>query len=1046
MGSTPPSSLVFAFGRGDYGQLGQGSGEADSLSQPTLVDALSGVSVRSISCGSAHVPLPPPGGEVYTWGKNEHSQLGRQRRHGLPSKVEALASLVLKQVSCGQDHTTVLSSSGEVYTFGRNNFAQLGLVREEAVRSKPYHVRALADKHIVRVACGGNHTLALGDNGVVWSWGCGLHGQLGRREKVVSHSPLPLLLGALPVMAIACGYNFSALLTISGSVYTFGTNTHGELGHNDTNQRVLPELVTALKGKRIVAISCGKSHMLALSADGELWGWGQAERGQLGAWAGHPSSSSPVLSPRLLPSAHGLEVIHISCGDYHSLFVAQAARNSSSAGEELATDTLSTDTIGRVEQVYCLGSRQEIRPAIPYLNGVAHSHWTVAAGGDFSLLLAQASPSSDSASSLSELASSPARWEVVAPLTTVDTRELSKRISEGAHPKLYRYLDSIIAWPASLNASFLSESHFLTATGSTSGLDYTRIHAFFQLLRHPSLKDSQVMDALHRAYFRALSKCVPSQPPSLNPELLRLFCILFEDHSLRQVTRFNLSLIESAVRCVRALHSSQYAVLLAWWGHLPSQHFTHIITSLQSFLQYVSSQGLDERVGIMITNLLSDLYGLNVERAIVPYDYFYIDSLLPTASLESELQRWLLAPSEAVFTYLNYPFFLPPALKTSLLRLSAQRRQTAQMMTAPFAPFFVLTVRREHLLEDTISQLARASPQGLKRPLKVVFEGEQGIDEGGVQKEFFQLAVEALFDPNFGLFQLEKQTNLWWFHPAAKGETNSFLIFGILFGLALYNSVLIPVAFPQLLFKKLLKSCPGASYARRHEYVLGLADVQETFPTIGKNLKFLLEFEGDVSAFEQMFETSYDNYGRMETVELIPGGSHEPVTNANRDSFVAKYVEYLVTTSVAPQFEAFRRGFMMVSGGPVLDLFNAEELSLSLVGMKNSIDTSKLEAVAKYEGFDATDSVVRDFWSLVHQWPQSLKKQMLLFITGTDRLPVGGISTLRFVLQRNGPDSDLLPTASTCYNTLLLPAYTSREKLEAKLKLAFQFYRGFGLK
>jgi hypothetical protein len=69
----------------------------------------------------------------------------------------------------------------------------------------------------------------------------------------------------------------------------------------------------------------------------------------------------------------------------------------------------------------------------------------------------------------------------------------------------------------------------------------------------------------------------------------------------------------------------------------------------------------------------------------------------------------------------------------------------------------------------------------------------------------------------------------------------------------------------------------------------------------------------------------------------------------------------------------------------------------------------------------------------------------LFFATGTDRVPIGGLLNLKLTIQRQGPDSNILPTAQTCSSVLLLPEYNSREKLRKKLELALKFKEGFGL-
>lgn len=92
----------------------------------------------------------------------------------------------------------------------------------------------------------------------------------------------------------------------------------------------------------------------------------------------------------------------------------------------------------------------------------------------------------------------------------------------------------------------------------------------------------------------------------------------------------------------------------------------------------------------------------------------------------------------------------------------------------------------------------------LKKPLKVSFVGEEGVDEGGVRKEFFQLIVRQIFDVSFAMFTYSEQTRQFWFNPNSLENADEFQLIGTLIGLALYNSVILDVHFPLVVYKKLL--------------------------------------------------------------------------------------------------------------------------------------------------------------------------------------------------------------------------------------------------
>lgn len=111
-----------------------------------------------------------------------------------------------------------------------------------------------------------------------------------------------------------------------------------------------------------------------------------------------------------------------------------------------------------------------------------------------------------------------------------------------------------------------------------------------------------------------------------------------------------------------------------------------------------------------------------------------------------------------------------------------------------------------------------------------------------------------------------------------------------------------------------------------------------------------------------------------------------------------------------------------------------------------NFDFDELEGSTEYDGgYTEETLVIKDFWSIVHALSLEDKRKLLQFATGSDRVPVGGLSRLKLVIARSGPDSDRLPTAHTCFNALLLPEYSSKEKLKDRLVKAINYSKGFGM-
>jgi len=351
-------------------------------------------------------------------------------------------------------------------------------------------------------------------------------------------------------------------------------------------------------------------------------------------------------------------------------------------------------------------------------------------------------------------------------------------------------------------------------------------------------------------------------------------------------------------------------------------------------------------------------------------------------------------------------------------------------------PYLVLRVRRSHLIPDSIDNIAAlkvGNPNDLKKQLKVEFEGEEGIDEGGVSKEWFQLLVAELFSLKYGMFTQDDATRTQWFNQKSP-DFNEFELLGNVLGLAIYNNVLLDLHFPLVVYRKLLAN----------NYLPTLRDLEETNPGLARGLHQLLEYPGDVSEMEVNFQISYDYFGAKMTHDLVPDALNVLVTNANRGEYVRRYVNYLLVESVTAQFEAFKKGFSTVVASQAISLLQPEELQLLICGSPE-LNFIELEKAAIYDnGYDRNHPTIKFFWSVVHAFTSDEKKKLLSFSTGSDRAPIGGLGRLHFVITQS-PDSDRLPTAHTCFNHLILPAYATIEKLERLMRAAIANSQGFGM-
>ena len=324
----------------------------------------------------------------------------------------------------------------------------------------------------------------------------------------------------------------------------------------------------------------------------------------------------------------------------------------------------------------------------------------------------------------------------------------------------------------------------------------------------------------------------------------------------------------------------------------------------------------------------------------------------------------------------------------------------------------------------------------MKKPLKIIFEGEEGVDEGGVKKEFFQVMLRNLLDPNYGMFLYNEKSRQLWFNCDTFENPVKYHLFGTLLGLAIYNQVILDIHFPLVVFKRLVEG---------NKYTPTLEDLKEIDVDIYKSLEMILTCD-DASLVGSTFEISRKSmFGEIINTELKPGGADIDVSNENREEFVQLYVKHLLVDSVLKQYDAFRRGFQRVCDSKPFTFFRADELELLICGSPN-LDFYDLEEGTLYEGFETSSQVVLDFWDIVHNEMTEKERRLLLtFATGSDRAPIKGLGELKFVIARAGPNSDQLPTSHTCFNHLLLPEYDSRTKLKKNLMLAITQSEGFGL-
>ncbi|KAL5747426.1 hypothetical protein ACOSP7_024429 [Xanthoceras sorbifolium] len=313
---------IFSWGDGSGGRLGHGV-EAD-VSFPKLIDAFSESNIDLVACGEFHTCAVTHSGDLYTWGDGIHNLglLGHvsEVSYWTPKKVSGqMEGMHVSSVSCGPWHTAIVTSAGQLFTFGDGTFGALGH-GDRSSTSMPREVEMLIGLRTLMASCGVWHTAAVVevtiDNSCssslsskkLFTWGDGAKGQLGHGDK---ESKLVPCCVAVPdeFCQVACGQSITIALTVSGKVYSMGSDDYGQLGSPGSIGKIPTRVKGNIKHSHIQEIACGSYHIAVLSSKAEVYTWGKGANGQLG----HGDDENRN-TPTLVETLKGKHVKSVVCG------------------------------------------------------------------------------------------------------------------------------------------------------------------------------------------------------------------------------------------------------------------------------------------------------------------------------------------------------------------------------------------------------------------------------------------------------------------------------------------------------------------------------------------------------------------------------------------------------------------------------------------------------------------------------------------------------------------------------------------------------------
>lgn len=352
-----------------------------------------------------------------------------------------------------------------------------------------------------------------------------------------------------------------------------------------------------------------------------------------------------------------------------------------------------------------------------------------------------------------------------------------------------------------------------------------------------------------------------------------------------------------------------------------------------------------------------------------------------------------------------------------------------------------INISRDNLFEDSFAQIMRLQPFDLRRRLYIIFKGEEGLDYGGVAREWFFHLSHDVLNPMYCLFEYASNSNYCLqINPASSVNPDHLLYFrfiGRFIAMALYHGKFIDSGFTLPFYKRMLSK------------KLTIKDLETIDQEFYQSLQWVKENNIDDCSLELFFCADFEILGKIEQHDLKPGGADIRVTEENKEEYLNLMTQWRFSRGVEEQTKAFLDGFNEVVPLQWLQYFDERELELMLCGMQE-IDVDDWERNTIYRHYQRNSKQVVWFWKFVREIDNEKRTRLLQFVTGTCRLPVGGFAELmgsngpqRFCIEKVGKET-WLPRSHTCFNRLDLPPYRSYDQLVEKLNMAIEETEGFG--
>ncbi|KAF7339313.1 HECT-domain-containing protein [Mycena sanguinolenta] len=488
-----------------------------------------------------------------------------------------------------------------------------------------------------------------------------------------------------------------------------------------------------------------------------------------------------------------------------------------------------------------------------------------------------------------------------------------------------------------------------------------------------------------------------------------------------------------------------------------------------------------EKVVEKVTKCLVAIHARDSRRSFTPPDHWlvsgsqielrsFVDAALiegqqiPSGNTRTVTTRQITRLAPRLGMLCNIPFSVPFPMRVQVLRSFI----STNIMARRNEPRTRIAIRREHIVQDGFDHLTQVDLKGrieitfidkfgaeeyvyqfdsfLSLPLFLacltvaIYLYRAGIDCGGISKEFFMLLCKEVFNTDRGLWLANKKNELFPNPHAYAVEAHSlnwYRFMGRIIGKAMYEGILVDIAFAEFFLAKLLgkQSFPD--------------DLASLDPELHNNLISVMHYTGNLEDLSLNFTVAVEDFGVTKTVDLVPHGNEIAVTKKNRLQYIHMLSHYRLSKQIKQQSRAFLEGLSEIIDYKWLKMFNQQELQILIGGPADSpVNLDDLQSNTRYDGiFQSSHATIISFWRVVHSFDQEQRRALLRFVTSRSRPPLLGFKELmpNFTIRDAGSDERRLPTSSTCANLLKLPSYQSEKVLRAKLLQAIKANVGFDL-